>query len=252
MQYAYCSMRDVIGRVIRNTRITDPSYIADIHEWIYEAMEMLETEQTLKGGSSVLQVKFHKAKLPCGIREIDFVVYNGHRLREGRNQAFLDNGIANHDETNGPQVFQSLVDKIQPVENHLLYTAEIKAIADCPVHKEEYYFIDMGVLNTSFEDGEVKIYHQTVPVDSDNMPLIPDTQNYKQALYWYCRAMLIGAGYNDKLFTHQQCLEYFEVIYAPRALAEIRMPSPEQMERRRSTFVRLMPNEGYYDSFFNS
>ena len=44
----------------------------------------------------------------------------------------------------------------------------------------------------------------------------------------------------------------FEQLYAPRAMAEIRMPAPDQMETRVDLFTRFIPDAGYYDSFFHS
>jgi hypothetical protein len=110
----------------------------------------------------------------------------------------------------------------------------------------------MGIINTSFADGYVVVYYRGVKTDEDGFPMVPDNQSYKQALYWYCRSMMIGAGWEDKQFTYKECYEQFEHVYGPRALAEIRMPSPEQMEHRINTFVRFLPNQGYYDSFFNT
>jgi hypothetical protein len=254
MQYAYCSMRPVIGQVIRNTRVQDSSFIADIHEWIYEAMEMMQTQQTLVGKIAELQVHFHKAKLPCGIRWIDGVEYQGQRLPEGGGgrPAARDRRIPSP--TDGIGVFQTTnFEQLQTVENHIVYSHQLTDMKDrTALSPTDYYYTEMGYLNTSFPDGTVTLYYRAVPVDEDGMPMIPDNQNYKQALYWYCRAMMIGAGFQDKVFSSDHCFMQWEQIYAPRAISEIRMPSPEQMERRVNTLVRLLPPAGYFDSFFGA
>lgn len=251
MQYSYCSMRDVIGRVIRNTRLQDSSYIADAHEWVAEAMDMMETQQTLVGAWKDLTLDFHKAKLPCGLRWVDAVEYQGHRVPEG-------GGIRppqRNRPVNNPSditVFQTKVDKIQPLENHLLYRTELEKVEQLSWNDREYYYTEMGVINTSMCDGCITVYYRTIPTDEDGLPLIPDNQNYKQALYWYCRAMMIGAGYDDRVFNYEHCMQQFESLYAPRAMAEIRTPSPEQMQHRVWTASRFLPNAGYYDSFFQT
>lgn len=76
-------MRDVITRIIRNTRLKDTSYISDAHEWVYEAMEMMQTQQTLEGHWQDVSITFHKGKLPCGLVWVDAVEYQGKRLPEG-------------------------------------------------------------------------------------------------------------------------------------------------------------------------
>ena len=250
MQYAYTSIRGVIGQVIRNTRLQDSSYIADIHEWVYEAMAQLETQETLAGLIADVEIGFHKGKLPCGLKWIDAVVYNGVRLRENRSAlpAGQQTNVVNRGSSSA---FVSTPALIEPVTNHLQYTSVITQVDQLTFGVDSYY-TEMGYINTSFSDGIVKICYRAVPMDEDGMPLIPDNSNYKQAIYWYCRAMLIGSGWEDKVFTYNQCLEQFERLYAPRAISEIRYPSPEQMEHRVNTFTRFLPNTGYYDNFFKT
>lgn len=251
MQYAYTSLKTVIGNVIRNTRIKDSSFIADIHEWLYEAMDMMETQFSLEGTWEEVKVNFHKAKLPCGLKYIDAVEYQGHRLREGGGVRPAKKDRAIHYDGFAANAFRTNVEKINS-NGHQLYYTTLSNVNASGIHPFDYYNTDMGVLNTSFADGCVTIYFRKVKTDEDGFPMIPDNQNYKQALYWYCRAMMIGAGWNDKQFTYQQCFEQFEHIYGPRATAEIRLPSPEQMEHRINTFVRFLPHQGYYDSFFST
>ncbi len=251
MQYAYTSLKTVIGNVIRNTRIQDASYIADIHEWLYEAMDMMETRFTLEGKWERIDINFHKGKLPCGLRFLDGVEYKGHRLRQGGGTRPAEKDKPLFYVTNA-SAFSTDIYKQQTATTHELYATALRQISAQSFHPYDYYFTDMGTINTSFPEGDVTIYYRGVKVDEDGFPMIPDNQDYKQALYWYCRSMMIGAGWEDKQFTYKECFEQFEGIYAPRAIAAIRMPSPEDMEHRINTFVRFLPHQGYYDNFFNT
>lgn len=251
MQYSFVSIRGVVGNVIRNTRIQDSSYVADMHEWLYEAMEMLHTQQTLEGVCEKITINFHKAKLPCGLKWIDAVEYLGRRLRENGGTRTIGKDQIKPQANDLITTFTTKVDKIVPIENHLIYNTELIKVNAAPWNSRDYYFTDMGTINTSFEDGEITLYFTKVKTDEDGMPMIPDNQNYKQALYWYCRAMMIGSGWEDKQFNYESCMAEFE-RYAARAISEIRLPSPEQMERRINTLVRLIPHQGYYDSFFRT
>lgn len=245
MQYQYTSLKDVIGNVIRNTRIQDSSFIADIHEWLYEAMDMLETQNTLEGKWEKISIDFHKGKLPCGLRWIDAVEVNGHRLQEGRGSRPVEKSKP----VSYNNLFISTVSKVDTINSHSQYVSEIQKVQQLAANRNEYYYTEMGIINTSFCDDEITVYYRGVKVDEDGFPMIPDNQNYKQALYWYCRAMMIGAGFEDKIFTYVHCFEQWEKIYGPRATAEIRMPSPEQMQHRINTFVRFLPDPAYYDNF---
>ena len=251
MQYEYTSLKTVIGNVIRNTRVQDSSFIADIHEWLYEAIDQLETQFSLEGKVEVMYMDYHKSKLPCGLRYIDAIEYNGHRLREGGGvrPANRDRPVTYQSNT----AFATDIQK-QQIAGHSLYVSNLVSVEQLPATnvQKDYYYTDMGYINTSFPDGKITIYYRGIKTDEDGFPMIPDNQNYKQALYWYCRAMMIGAGFKDTVFTYEKCLNQFEQLYAPRALAEIRMPSPEQMEHRINTFVRFIPHQGYYDNFFST
>ena len=68
------SVKEVIGRIVRNTRLNDSSYLDDMLEWIPEGMDQLETRYQLKSKSETLEVVEHVSKkLPCGLVHIDAV-----------------------------------------------------------------------------------------------------------------------------------------------------------------------------------
>lgn len=249
MQYAFCSLKPVVGSVIRNTGIQEADWIASIHEWLWEAILLMQTDYTLEGFHQDLPIQFHKAPLPCGLVQLDAVACEGHRLMEGRADRPAD---ANHSDRpvdpTDPMLFVSVVNKVPTVENHSAYITTIQAINNLPCGPD-YYYTQAGVLNTSMRQAIVRIYAQRIPTDTDNMPLIPDNQNYKMALYWYVRSMMIGAGWEDKVFRFDHCWAQWEV-FAPRARNEIRQATPSMLEATRNALNRLLPMEGYFQSFF--
>lgn len=252
MEAKVTSMREVVGMVIRNTGVQDSGYISSMHEWIFDAMNQLETSFSLAGKCEDLTVKFHKAKLPCELEYIDAVSYNGQRLKENRTALPASKHTLSSVSSNiGLQTFDSALIQIEPITDHKLYYSTLSQVQSTSEHTNHYYYTELGYINTSFAEGKVRIFYQAIPVDADDMPLIPDNQNYKNALYWYCRAMMIGAGWKDRIFTWEACMKNFEDLYAPRALAEIRMPSPDQMEKRVDLLTRFLPAAGYYESFFH-
>jgi len=75
------SIQEVIGRVIRNTRIQDSSYIIDMQEWIPEAMGYMRTRMEQIELFDDVTIHFHKGKLPCGLIDLAAVEYCGTRLK---------------------------------------------------------------------------------------------------------------------------------------------------------------------------
>jgi hypothetical protein len=251
MIYQSVSMKSVIGRVIRNTRLQDTSYIADMHDWLYEAMGMLETRQSTSGKAEDITISFHKGKLPCGLRWLDAVEYNGCRLHLGNSVRPVSREVVLSQPTDGLSVFATQIDKIVPVENHLLWSSTLAQVNRKPLSTSNFYEVEMGYISTSMCDAVVTVYFRAVPTDKDGLPLIPDNENYKQALYFYARAQLIGSGYPDKVFSYEQCEQRFE-HYGARALGEISYPSPDEMENIKNTLVRFIPPPNYWENFFRA
>jgi hypothetical protein len=113
----------------------------------------------------------------------------------------------------------------------------------------DFYTLDMGYITTSFCDGTVVVHYKAIPTDSDGLPLIPDNENYKQALYWYVRAMMIGSGFKDPVFDEKEMMQRFEA-YAARAINEVSYPSPDQKEQQLKLHVRFIPPANYWENFF--
>jgi hypothetical protein len=316
-------------------------------EWIPEAMGMMRTKVTLKKRHADLDVKFYKAKLPCGLRKILAVEHNGARMRyfNGDKTFSSENKPLRHDITTGyisvPKIVSgyetltsytwsidftvpgakeitaiyfdiasfrtigitlnlgdsltALIDKLNN-QGLVVFTAEwignflsiqtrptniefhdilagntviapttilvagdevqrtsaqevdIRSVYDMGFGDATYY-TELDYINTSFCDGKIRVYYNEIPIDKDGFPLIPDNQNYKQALYWYVRGMMIGAGFTDPVFSYDQCEARCERHMA-RAMGEITYPSVDQAMASMEASNRLIFNDGAFDNFF--
>jgi hypothetical protein len=266
MLYKSCSINEVIARLIRNTRIQDSSYIADFNEWIPEAMGFMRTKFVLKSVYQDVPIVFHKGKLPCDLEQLDAVEYNGRRLpvsntvknyRTGHN---LSNGIDNN--INDTELFTSIIQSTPNQtyydENNLMFSSDIQPTTDnlnveedCEAQPTDWYGIESNYITTSFVDGTVRLHYMARPSDENGLPLIPDNEDYKQALYYYVRAMMIGAGFDDRAFKYEQCMQHFET-HARRAINQISYPTPDQREQLLKTAVRFIPPQNYWENFFRT
>lgn len=248
MSYQASSINEVIGRVIRNTRVSDTAYIADMHEWIPEAMELLHTQNQYSHEYEDIDIKFHKGKLPCGLVFIYAVEYCGTRLPYGNSVRDVRAGQrpAQYSEA---AAFISRVDQVPVPNGNYVYFSTLTQVLQYPENTVQYYQTDLGRILTSFETGTVRIYFAKVPVDGNGLPLIPDNSNYKEALYWYCRQKMIEAGFSDPVMKWEACHAMFEK-HAERAVTEIDYPSPDEMEHRINTLTTLIKPANYFDEFF--
>lgn len=265
MIYQSVSIKEQIARVIRNTRVQDTSYILDMKEWIGEAMGIMKTKFVLSPRWQDVDIRFHKGKLPIDLDFIEAVECYGHRIPQGNSVRNLD---APHEDlsgrgkqigtTNGFEFVPQFYDtppKTNPQENSHIFTQDLTSCMNLPEHHNSWYTLDIiGYINCSIRNTRLRIHYKAIPCDEDGMPLIPDNEDYKQAIQYYCRAMMIGAGFKDTVFSYDKIMGpggYFEV-HAARAIGQITYPSVESMEFKLNGHTRLLKDENYFHNFFDT
>lgn len=247
MVYRSVSIDEVIGRVIRNTRVQDSAYIIDMHEWIPEAMRLLECKQQLIQLHEDLTTKFHKVRMPCGLQFIDAIEYKCHRLPHGNSVKDIHTPQPRRHDSNGP--FISVIGKQSVPDGNTIWVSTIEELNRLPFCDDAYYQTELDHILTSFDCGPIRVHYHSVPVDARGLPLIPDNENFKEALYWWVRDRMQGAGFHDPVYKEGVCFQKFE-FYSARAIGEITYPSPDEMEQRVNTLSRFIPPENYYENFF--
>jgi len=245
------SIDNQIAKIIRDTRIPDSSYLADMYEWIPEAMRLLKTLVEVPVTGVPLNVVNHMAKLPCGLIDFLAVEYNGSRLRHYngiRPGTSLPSFSATDPTANTPFVaYPTYADMPSgPV-------LDLEYVSTLPVNATEGYQLHMDYISTTFATGTVTVYIKQTPVDAKGLPLIPDHADYKEAIYWWVRSKLIQSGYNDPVYGRDDsiAIERWE-RHAARAISDITYPSVDQKEAQLAMSVRFIAPTDYYESFFNS
>lgn len=249
MIYTSCSIDEVIGRVIRNTRVQDTAFIIDMNEWIPEAMDMMRTQMQYSPAFEDVIIKFHKGRLPCGLIYIEAVEYKGMRIPYGNSVKNIKTSQQLSTLTNEPPVFTSVPYKTITANDANAYASDLNAALCLPEASDVYYQTELDHILTSFEEGCVRIHFVKTPTDVRGLPLIPDNGDYKEALYWYTRQKMIEAGFNDRVFKWEHCNAKYE-FYAARAITDIEYPSPDQMESRVKTLTRFIAPPNYFGNFF--
>lgn len=267
--YAMVSAKEVIARVIRATGYKLPStYHDDLLEWLPEGIGYLQMTKSLVTKSSgdidcpdEILVKNYCAPLPCGFITILSVEdENGVRLGSSASVRDMTSPLSDTAGITTARVSSFEVNPFQHQTSTGLPTDEAgnippyyldgSDIVQVPTTSgPEYYKIQGNYIQTSFECGFIKMHYLALPTDKEGYPLIPDNQNFKQALEWHVMRRLIGAGYEHKVFTYQYCDQQFD-IYANRARNEVSYPSLNDMEKAYRTNIRLVPPIGYADQFF--
>lgn len=268
------SIKEVIARIIRTTRVQDTLYISNLDEWIPEAMGILKTRAVLANRWQDIDIEFHKGKTPIDCKKIKAVEWNHHRLKKSNQAQTVGIPLSSYNNkspaplgtTNGfeyvPQFYDTPV-HANKQENSIIFTQDLisTSVDQCnnfPCHDHHWYDTELDYILTSIPNGKLRIHYRAIPVDEDGFPLIPDNEDYKMAVYFYCRAQMIAAGWEDKIFNYDKIMleeagrkGYFWT-HAERALASIRYPSTDEMELKVWQMTRLVKDEGWFDRFFST
>lgn len=119
----------------------------------------------------------------------------------------------------------------------------------------EYSVAPTGDMTFSFQDGFICISYYCYPMDCDNIPLIPDDEDYKQALINFClmtawelRWNMKEDGADSRYIKYQQLWGLFKA----KATASIRMPDVGNAENLMQISLTLIPNTRRFNSFFSN
>lgn len=251
MVYGYKSIDPVVAMVIRNTRVSDMSFIADMHDWISEALAIMSCNYMLGFLYADLNAYFHTIPIPCDAASIEGVEFEGRRLPLTL-QSIHPRAAANLQINKGstPNTWVS-IPTTEQVGEHTFYSSSLVEYNDLDEHPGHYFQLEPGAIITSFETGCVRVHYKGIKKDSRGIPLIPDLEAVRQACYFYCRKMMVGAGFEDPAYKLEYLEQMFEV-WAGRAIGRMSQETPDMAEAQVASGTRFVPPAGYYESFFST
>lgn len=171
-QYKYIKGKELLGRVAVDFTIDTSQWIHSAPLWIADALAQLKIINTFQYATKEVDVVGHRCELPCNLKLLIAVEYDGRRLRRL--------GVFNN------MSADSLLDRGYSVE-------------------EGYELVGDNWITTTFEEGTI-IYHYRVPAaDYDKVndvliPKIPDDPYVIEALKWYIILHLLYKGFKHPVF----------------------------------------------------
>lgn len=263
------SGKKIVARVLRGTNYKIPSsYLDDILEFIGEALGELQVTNSLITTSTgdidcpdEVLVTNHCAPLPCGLVHILAVEDEfGRRLPEGTDTTDITSQTSvrhSSEESARPNTFNvnpyvhqtsSGLPEDEAPDASVPYFGEDVTSTSTTNRTNNYYKVQGNYIQTSFEEGYIKIHYLSIPVGEDGYPLIPENAAFESALEWYVIKRLIGSGYQHPVFTYDYADQQYEKM-ASRGMNEVSYYSPEGAAKLNRSFVRLIPPVTYYDDF---
>src|SRR5690606_29458157 len=151
---------------------------------------LLQTSSTLEPAPEEVQIRFFQGKLPCGRVEVDAVEHDGVRMYLDTSGGYSFN---KRTKSGRPEAYRG---NIKVIDRFVEHSIDIRQAVGTPRQTE--YFLKPGVISlTKVKDTVITVHFKRHACDEEGFPLIPDNGNYKEALYWFVRGKLMGAGIID-------------------------------------------------------
>lgn len=268
--------------------------ITDIREWCMEAILKIGAIQQYEHKVAILPIECHQVALPCDLYKLGQVAFsfcNGGGwlpMRKATSSfgVFHDRECSNepcmlipdtamfplvknmfnlntdrealeklNEDTNLRQTLSILLNQ------WTVGTVNGKFVPGVVDHKdgtmfsnELQYTTKPGYINTCMPRGFVKISYYAIYTDEDSMPMIPDLESYKEAIYWYVTMKLM---YPKKLKGQISQGDYYDIrnsynFYRKQAYAEAMMPTVDDLETISNIYTKLYPEINDHSMFFST
>lgn len=268
--------------------------ITDIREWCMEAILKIGAVQQYEHKVAILPIECHQVALPCDLYKLGQVAFsfcNGGGwlpMRKATSSfgVFHDRECSNepcmlipdtamfplvknmfnlntdrealeklNEDTNLRQTLSILLNQWTVGTVNGKFVPGVVDHRDGTMFSNELqYTTKPGYINTCMPRGFVKISYYAIYTDEDSMPMIPDLESYKEAIYWYVTMKLM---YPKKLKGQISQGDYYDIrnsynFYRKQAYAEAMMPTVDDLSTISNIYNKLYPEINDQDTFFST
>lgn len=268
--------------------------ITDMREWCMEAILKIGAIQQYEHKVAILPIECHQVALPCDLYKLGQVAFsfcNGGGwlpMRKATSSfgVFHDRECSNepcmlipdtamfplvknmfnlntdrealeklNEDTNLRQTLSILLNQWTVGTVNGKFVPGVVDHRDGTMFSNELqYTTKPGYINTCMPRGFVKISYYAIYTDEDSMPMIPDLESYKEAIYWYVTMKLM---YPKKLKGQISQGDYYDIrnsynFYRKQAYAEAMMPTVDDLTTISNIYNKLYPEINDQDTFFST
>lgn len=272
----------------------DQIRITDIREWIMEGILKIGAIQQYEHKVAILPIECHQVALPCDLYKLGQVAFsfcNGGGwlpMRKATSSfgVFHDRECSNepcmlipdtamfplvknmfnlntdrealeklNEDTNLRQTLSILLNQWTVGTVNGKFVPGVVDHRDGTMFSNELqYTTKPGYINTCMPRGFVKISYYAIYTDEDSMPMIPDLESYKEAIYWYVTMKLM---YPKKLKGQISQGDYYDIrnsynFYRKQAYAEAMIPTVDDLETISNIYTKLYPEINDHSMFFST
>lgn len=222
MLKGYTSVKTVMAKLYRDLNLTVDIPESSVVEWIAEILEKIGTFAQYDNLKECIDIVDGKAKLPTNFHKLVDIAYQSKPLNWATNTMYND------------------------------YACDNCTIPSCCGDYEFYINNNYIITNITDTNEQLCVIYLGVPTDEEGYPLVPDDAYFMDACTSYVTYKLDYQEWRkgnlpDKVFQKSE-QEY--LFYVRAAKASANMPNAAQLENLKNVWVRLIPKQDQYSSFF--
>lgn len=283
------SSKQIILRVLSDLDLNENQIqISNFREWIGQAMEKIGAITQLAHKVAVIPIQDHQAKLPCDLYRLgqvafsfcnsagwlpmrkstsSFGVYCNNKCDNAnmlvkdqamfplvKNMFNLTTDKQALDKLNSDKELRSTLSTL--LNGYTVNTVNGKFVGtNTNFSNELQYMTKPGYIMTNIPEGFVKIEYYSTYTDDDGMPMIPDMESYKEAIFWY---IVMKWMYIKKIKGQIDAKTYYDAqkswnFYRKQAYTEAMIPSSvDDLDTIKNIWHKLYPEMDDQDLFMST
>lgn len=292
MVYNVISVKRIIAKVFTDLDLKEGEHrVSDCIEWCGEALRKIgafpamTTKVMGKDSLPLLIVSNYQTTLPCDLHSINQVAYSTSTTGPFYAMRYATGSFDTAHELTSEMTTSTGTDVVRESDLVILtqdlfgdtYAAALARLnassslrarltgllatertilseSGTTYSKEYTYTVVSGYLKTNLKTGYILLSYQAIPTDSDGYPLVPDDEGFEEALYWYINMKL---SYPEWKTGRIRDAVYYDArrswnYYRRQAYANAMMPSSDQLESIKNSWLRLLPLIDEHETFFST
>lgn len=220
MIYKYTSSKTIIAKVFRDLGIQDSDWINFAIEWIGESLEHIGTYSQTIPKIHILKNANFRAKLPNDLYILDEIRYSNSTSTTQPTAQDFNFILSSDDSTHHPSLFG----------------------AENPYNENRVqgYILKGNYIHTSFESKWIAISYRAFYLDDDGYPMIPDSAEFQEALFWYITMKMLLRGQKHPVINYENAEQRW-LKYAGQARNASNMPDKSQYRSFHEKWVQMVP-----------
>ncbi len=224
------SLGSIVYKVL-NLPITSQLNYEDAAEYSIEALRLIGAPLAFEKKSKIIEIKEYRGSMPNGIIKLNGVRY----------------AFAKCDLNNSSVPLQYATDIY-----HKTYKTDGYPNTQYTENKDYSYTLEKKIIYISEEEGFVEINYDSIILDEDGYPMIPDVEEVKLAIEYYIIFRYIepiwaSGKITDKVFSYYDQQKSW---YMGAANSSLQNPSVDRMQSIVNSINRLIPAKNFFYNYY--